>query len=143
MRIGKIGLSLSLPLFPCGGRGARAWECKWCSLPPRSVRAWPASRDKTAFFSGSFSTYIRFSCPICCPPPPPLPPSLVRRAPLSFHSRRNPHRRRRSSIVGIDPQMMTNAPFFRMKTALAKPATRPAVQGARSAFPLPSHSLCG
>ena len=70
--------------------------------------------------------------------PPPLPPSLVRRAPLSFHSRRNPHRRRRSSIVGIDPQMMTNAPFFRMKTALAKPATRPAVQGARSAFPFPS-----
>ena len=46
--------------------------------------------------------------------------------------------RRRSSIAGIDLQMMTNAPFFRMKTALAKPTTIATVHNPSSPSPQPA-----
>ena len=94
--------------------------CKWCSLAKLPFSQGVANLAcQDSFLFGSFSTSVCFPC---------LGQSAAPHlAHLLFLSilREIPHRRRRrrSSIVGIDLQMMTNAPFFRMKTALAKPTT--------------------
>ena len=87
------------------------------TYPPHSFRAWPRYRRVSRPLSFRFVLHCRLF---------PLANLPLAHLLLSFHSQRNPRRRRRrrrSSIAGIDLQMMTNAPFFRMKTALAKPTS--------------------